>query len=108
MFINSRRASKTRKMNKKRLVFTKHAAEKLLERNVPVNRIRQMVEKAVRIEDKVSGATLRIYKEATGNFYTVVTAEGDGQITVITCYESSVWQIEAYKKVKKDERAKML
>jgi len=90
-----------------RLIMTKHASEKLLERGMSASLIRKIAEKGVRIEDRESGAMLRIYKEKTGKFYTLVTDEEKGQITVITCYESSAWQAEFCKKVKKNERSKM-
>ena len=75
-----------------------------MERNIPISEIRRMVEKGVRIEDKNSGAILCIYKESQGNYYTLVIDEEEGQVTVITAYESGPWQIEQYHKVKKNDR----
>lgn len=87
----------------KRLILTKHAAGRLLERNIPAARLGKMIEKGVRLEDKETGAVLRVYKEKHGKHYTLVVDEKEDQIAVITAYESSVWQIEQYRKVKKHE-----
>jgi len=94
-------------MTGKRWLVTKHANEKILERRIPVGTVRNAVEKGVQIEDKASGAMLHVYKERAGKFYTVVAEEKGTVITIITCYESSWWQVGQYRLVKKNERAKM-
>jgi len=86
----------------KTLRYTRHAAEKLLERHITDRTVGKAVEKGARLLDKESGATLCIYKEKTGKFYTVVIEEKDDQVEIITCYESSVWQAEYCRKVKKN------
>ena len=67
----------------------------------------RMVENGIRLDDRESGAVLRIYKEKPNSYYTLVTDEKGGQATIITAYESSAWQIEQYHKVKKHERPKI-
>jgi|GEM_PF-3048859 len=96
------------KMAGKTIRYTQHAAEKLLERHITDKTVRKAVEKGARLLDKESGATLCIYKEKTGKFYTVVTEEKNNQVEIITCYESSLWQAEYCRKVKRDGRRKML
>jgi hypothetical protein len=91
----------------KRIILSKHAAERLLERKMSIPNIRKFLEKGVRIPDKVSGAILCIYKQGQGRYYTLVVDEGDAQATIITGYSSANWQVEQYHKVKKDERAKV-
>jgi len=90
------------KMAGKTLRYTRHAAEKLLERHISDKTVGKVVERGARLLDKESGATLCIYKEKTGKFYTAVIAEKDDQVEIITCYESSAWQTEYCRKVKKD------
>ena len=96
------------KMAGKTLRYTLHAAEKLLERHITDRTVRKAVEKGTRLLDKESGATLCIYKERTGKFYTVVIDEKGDQAEIITCYESSVWQAEYCRKVRRNEHRKVL
>lgn len=91
----------------KSIILTKHAAERLLERHIPIKTIEKMLKKAVRIADKESDAILCIYKESQHKYYTLVISEEADQITIITAYESGKWQIDQYQKVKKDEHSKM-
>jgi hypothetical protein len=88
--------------------YTRHAAEKLLERHITDRTVRNAVGRGARLQDKGSGATLCIYKEKRGKFYTVVIEEKDGQVEIITCYESSMWQAEYFRKVRKNEHGKVL
>ncbi len=90
----------------KKVIFTKHAAERLFERQLPFAEIRKMLEKGVRIEDKESGATICVYKSKKA-YYTLVIDEAPDQVAIITAYESGKWQIEQYHKVKKHERSKV-
>ena len=85
----------------RKLILTKHASERLLERKIPLKDIQNMLKKCVRIEDRESGATLCIYKESSAQYYTLVLDEMPDQTTIITAYESGKWQIEQYQKVKK-------
>jgi hypothetical protein len=94
-------------MSEKPFILTKHAAEKLLERNIPLKDIQKMLKKGVRLGDPETGQTLCIYKEKATQYYTLVLEEGSDQITIITAYLSGKWQIEQYLKVKKHERSKM-
>ena len=94
-------------MKGKRVIFTKHASERLLERGIPIRTIFAMLQKGIRIADRETGAVLYVYKQKGSKFHTLVADETDTQITIITSYESSIWQIANYKKVKKDGRAKM-
>ena len=95
------------KMAGKTLRYTRHAAEKLLERHITNKTVGKAVERGARLLDKESGATLCIYKEKTGKFYTVVIEEKGDQVEVITCYESSVWQAEYCRKVRKNGHGKL-
>ncbi|MEW5996876.1 MAG: DUF4258 domain-containing protein [Candidatus Micrarchaeota archaeon] len=88
-------------MRNKRMIMTKHAADRLLERKMPIAEVRAIVEKGVRLEDKVSGATLCVYKQKADKYYTLVLEEEEDRIIIITGYESSRWQVEQYHKVKK-------
>lgn len=94
-------------MANKRIIMTKHAAERMLERKMSISDIERFLEKCVRISDKVSGAILCIYKQGSGKYYTLVIDEDDGQTTILTGYASAKWQIEQYHKVKKDGRTKV-
>ena len=94
-------------MTDKRLVFTIHATNRLLERKIPPNEIPVMLKKGARLGDPKTGEILCIYKAGTDQYYTLVIAEDTEQITIVTAYCSSNWQIEQYKKVKKLEHSKM-
>lgn len=91
----------------KKVILTKHASERLLERKIPLRTIFAMLQKGVRMEDGETGAVLYVYKQKGNKFHTLVADETDAQITIITSYESSIWQIRNYKKVKKDGRSKV-
>jgi len=81
--------------------MTKHAADRLLERKMAMAEVEDIIGKGVRLEDKVSGATLCVYKRKPDKYYTLVLEEEEDRVIIITGYESSRWQVEQYHKVKK-------
>jgi hypothetical protein len=93
-------------MADKRVIFTIHATNRLLERRITLTDISTILKKGARLGDPKTGETLCIYKVETGQYHTLVIEEDPEQITIITAYCSSNWQIEQYKKVKKHEHSK--
>lgn len=88
-------------MKDKKLILTKHAADRFLEREIPLELIRKMLKRGVRLEDPDgSGKILCIYKESKRKHYTLVIDETPQQTTIITGYESSAWQVRYYQKNK--------
>ena len=88
-------------MSDKKLILTKHAADRFLERGIAIELIRKMLKKGIRVEDPdESGKILCIYKENKRKHYTLVIDETPQQITIVTGFESSVWQARYYQKNK--------
>jgi hypothetical protein len=94
-------------MADKRVIFTIHATNRLLERKISLADISTILKRGARLGDPKTGETLCIYKVGTDQYYTLVIEEDSEQITIITAYCSSNWQVEQYQKVKKHEHSKM-
>ena len=64
-------------MADKRVIFTIHATNRLLERKITLADISTILKKGARLGDLKTGETLCIYKVGTGQYHTLVI-EGGG------------------------------
>ncbi len=87
--------------------MSKHAAERFMERRIPLREIEKMLKEGVRAVDPQTNSCLCIYKHKSGGYFTLVLDDLAEPVTIITAYESSVWQIGQYKKVKKNGAKKV-
>ena len=89
----------------KRILLSKHALERFLERDIDENKIKKYLQKGIIIPNYEMGRMLCIYKDKK-SYITLVIEEGKNQIVIITGFPSSAWEIQKYKKVKKYGRKK--
>jgi len=86
-------------MKAKRVYFITHADERFVERNIPREKIRLMLEKGMVIShpDKPR-RKICIYRERANEYYSIVFQPEKGGIFIITAYPSKEWEKKLYKK----------
>lgn len=84
-----------------KLYFIDHAQKELTEDNVPLSKVKEMLQKSIIIEhpEKPDGR-ICIYKEKS-KYYTIITQPTKAGIFIITGYCSKEWEKRMYKERQK-------
>lgn len=84
------------------IYFIGHAEERLVERRIPIRKIREMLKKGAITDDigHEPGRKISIYKEGH-NYHSIAFLPCGKHKIIITGYESKEWEKRMYKELKK-------
>ncbi|MBI2530364.1 MAG: DUF4258 domain-containing protein [Candidatus Diapherotrites archaeon] len=84
------------------IYFIEHAERRFIERNIPVNKIRKMLDEGITIDDigEKAGRKICIYKEGNSYFTVVFQPCGEHKF-IITGYPSKEWEKKICREIKR-------